>query len=113
MRISDWSSDVCSSDLYAVKALIDELGDFVHNAMMADVAAVGALYAEWTGYGKGITNYLSVPALPLDDMGSTFELPGGHISRCDLGKFRVIVDYQDAFFRAGGRVETETRQSVV
>src|SRR3546814_11996966 len=93
MRISDWSSDVCSSDL------------FVHNAMMADVAAVGALYAEWTGYGKGITNYLSVPDLPLDEMGTTFELPGGHIPGGALGKFRAIADYQEAFFRDGVKGE--------
>src|SRR3546814_20522121 len=72
----DSQSTLTLERLYAVKALIDVLGDFVHNAMMADVAAVGALYAEWTGYGKGITNYLSVPDLPLDEMGTTFELPG-------------------------------------
>ncbi len=74
--------------LYAIKALIDELGDFVHNAMMNDVAAVGALYADWTQYGAGITNYLSVPDLPLDTKGTKFELPGGYIPGGDLSNSR-------------------------
>lgn len=101
----DSQSTLTLERLYAVKALIDELGDFVHNAMMADVAAVGALYADWTGYGKGITNYLSVPDLPLDEMGTTFELPGGHIPDGDLASFRAIDNYQDAFFRDGVKEE--------
>src|SRR3546814_13367534 len=29
MRISDWSSDVCSSDLWVQQAIIDPEGDFV------------------------------------------------------------------------------------
>jgi hydrogenase large subunit len=101
----DSQSTLTLERLYAVKALIDELGDFVHNAMMADVAAVGALYADWTGIGKGITNYLSVPDLPLDEMGTKFELPGGHIPDGDLASFRPITDYQDAFFRDGVKEE--------
>lgn len=101
----DSQSTLTLERLYAVKALIDELGDFVHNAMMSDVAAVGALYADWTGIGKGITNYLSVPDLPLDEMGTKFELPGGHIPDGDLSKFRAITDYQDAFFRDGVKEE--------
>src|SRR5665647_1592883 len=44
----DSQSTLTLERLYAIKALIDELGDFVHNAMMNDVAAVGALYADWT-----------------------------------------------------------------
>jgi hydrogenase large subunit len=87
--------------LYAIKAWIDELGDFVHNAMMNDVAAVGALYADWTKYGAGVTNYLSVPDLPLDTKGTQFELPGGYIPAADLSKFQAITSYQDAYFRDG------------
>lgn len=101
----DSQSTLTLERLHAVKALIDELGDFVHNAMMADVAAVGALYADWTGYGKGITHYLSVPDLPLDEMGTQFELPGGYIPDGDLAKFRAVDDYQNAFFRDGVKEE--------
>jgi hydrogenase large subunit len=101
----DSQSTLTLERLYAVKALIDELGDFVHNAMMSDVAAVGALYAEWTGYGKGITHYLSVPDLPLDELGTQFELPGGYIPGGDLSQFHAIGTYQDAFFRDGVKEE--------
>lgn len=85
--------------LFAVKEYIDQLDDFVNNAMINDVAAVGALYADWTQYGAGVTNYLSVPDMPLNTKGTKFELPGGYIPNADLGKFHAITSYQDAFFR--------------
>jgi hydrogenase large subunit len=97
----DSQSTLTLERLFAIKALIDELGDFVNNAMMNDVAAVGALYADWTKYGAGVTNYLSVPDLPLDTKGTKFELPGGYIPGGDLGKFQAITGYQDVFFRDG------------
>lgn len=87
--------------LYAIKRLIDEVGDFVHNAMMTDTAAVGALYADWTQHGAGVTNYLSVPDLPLDEKGEQFELPGGYIPNADLEAFQSITSYKDAYFRDG------------
>src|SRR5271157_2916687 len=96
----DSQSTLTLERLFAIRALIDELGDFVNNAMMND-AAVGALYAEWTKYGAGVTNYLSVPDLPLDTKGTKFELPGGYIPAGDLGKFQAINSYHDAFFRDG------------
>ncbi|MCC2113965.1 MAG: nickel-dependent hydrogenase large subunit, partial [Hyphomicrobiales bacterium] len=87
--------------IYAIKALIDDLGDFIHNAMINDVAAVGALYADWTGYGAGITNYLSVPDMPLDTKGTSFELPGGHIPDGDIGAFKAITSTTDEYFVNG------------
>jgi hydrogenase large subunit len=87
--------------LYAIKAMIGELGDFVHNAMMTDVAAVGALYADWTNFGAGVTNYLSVPDLPLDTKGTRFELPGGYIPDGEISRFKPIESYTDAYFRDG------------
>jgi hydrogenase large subunit len=97
----DSQSTLTLERLYAIKALIDQLGDFIHNAMINDVAAVGALYADWTQYGAGITNYLSVPDFPLDTKGTKFELPGGYIPGGDLTKFQAITSYQDAYFRDG------------
>lgn len=97
----DSQSTLTLERLYAIRTLIDELGDFVHNAMMSDVAAVGALYADWTGYGAGITNYLSVPDLPLDEMGTKFALPGGYIPNADLAALKPITSYRDAYFRDG------------
>jgi hydrogenase large subunit len=87
--------------LFAIKAEIDKLGEFVNEAMIPDVAAVGALYADWTGYGAGITDYLSVPDLPLDTKGTQFELPGGYVPKGDLSLYKPITNYQDEYFRDG------------
>jgi hydrogenase large subunit len=84
--------------LYHVKTLIDEVNDFVKNVLLVDVAAVGAFYADWTAYGAGVLNYLSVPDMPLDSRGTSFELPGGYIPGGDLGKFTRIKSYRDEFF---------------
>jgi len=87
--------------LFYIKTLMDELGDFINNVYLVDVAAIGAMYADWTKYGSGVTNYLSVPDLPLDTKGTKFELPGGYIESGDLSKFKPITSYQDAYFQKG------------
>jgi hydrogenase large subunit len=97
----DSQSTLTLERLFAIKAEIDKLGEFVNKAMLHDVAAVGALYADWTKYGAGITDYLSVPDLPLDTKGTRFELPGGFIAKGDLSTFKPITSYQDGFFRDG------------
>ena len=85
--------------LYYVKTLIDEIGDFVKNVYMVDVAAVGAIYADWTTYGAGVTNYLCVPDMPLDTKGTKFELPGGYIPGGDVSKFKPIKSFNDKLFK--------------
>ena len=85
--------------LLHVKELIDKVGDFVENVYLIDVAAVGAFYADWTKHGAGVTNYLSVPDMPLDTKGEVFELPGGYIPGGDLGKFKPIKGFHDEMFR--------------
>ena len=85
--------------LLYVKTLIDEIGDFIQNVYMVDVAAVGALYADWTTYGKGVTNYLSAPDMPLDTKGTKFELPGGYIPGGNISKFKPITSFNDDFFK--------------
>jgi hydrogenase large subunit len=85
--------------LYYVKTLLDEASDFVHKVMVPDTAAIGALYADWTGIGKGLTDYLSVPDMPMDTRGTQFHLPGGYIPGGDVTKFTPIKNYQDPFFR--------------
>jgi Ni,Fe-hydrogenase I large subunit len=57
----DSQSTLTLERLFAIKAAIDKLGEFVNKAMIPDVAAVGALYADWTRYGAGVTR-LSVGA---------------------------------------------------
>lgn len=85
--------------LLHIKKLIDDVGDFVENVYMVDVAAVGAFYADWTTIGKGITNYLSVPDMPMDTKGEVFDLPGGYIPGGDVAKFVPIKSFHDEMFK--------------
>jgi hydrogenase large subunit len=87
--------------LYFVKTLIDELGDFINNVYFVDVCAIGAFYKEWTAYGAGVTNYLSMPEYPLDTKGTVFALPGGYIPGGDISKFQPIRNYQDDYVKKG------------
>jgi hydrogenase large subunit len=87
--------------LYKIRSLIDEIGAFVNQVYLPDVAAIGALYADWTGYGAGVTTYLAVPDMPLDTKSTQFALPGGYIPAGDLGAFRAVANYQDDFFENG------------
>ena len=94
----DSSTALNMEKLFYVKTLIDDVNEFVKTAMLSDVAAVGAFYADWTGYGAGVTSYLSVPDMPMDSKGTVFELPGGYIPKGDVGKFTAIKTYQDEYF---------------
>ena len=76
----DSQSTLTVERLFYIKQLIDDIGGFIHQVYLIDVAAVGAFYADWTQYGAGVTNYLSVPDMPLDTKGSTFSMPGGYIA---------------------------------
>jgi len=97
----DSQSTLTLERLYKAKTLIDELGAFINQVYLVDVAAVGALYADWTGYGAGVMNYLSVPDMPLDTRGTSFELPGGYIPGGDLSQMQLISSYEDGFFEDG------------
>ncbi|MFW6054530.1 MAG: nickel-dependent hydrogenase large subunit, partial [Thermodesulfobacteriota bacterium] len=94
----DSSASLTTEKLYHIKSLIDETEAFVKQVYLLDVAAVGAFYADWTGYGAGVTNYLSVPDLPQDSRGKEFLLPGGYIPNGDVGSFAPIQSFQDDFF---------------
>lgn len=87
--------------LMAVKGWIDKLADFVKNVYLVDVAAIGAFYADWTTYGRGIVDYLSVPDIPLDGKGTKFALPGGYVADGSLDKYTSIKTFDDAYFRDG------------
>jgi hydrogenase large subunit len=87
--------------LYYVKTLIDELGDFVNNVYFQDVCAIGAFYKDWTAYGAGVTNYLSMPEFPMDAKGTVFLHPGGYIPDGDISKFQPIKGWQDETIRKG------------
>ncbi len=95
----DSQSTLTVERLYFIKTLIDAVGDFVKNVYFVDVAAVGAIYADWTQYGAGVTDYLSVPEMPLDTKGEKFALPGGYITNGDTSTFKPITSFNDPFFK--------------
>ncbi len=91
--------------LYKVKDLLEDVASFVQQVYFADAAVVGGLYAEWARYGAGVTDYLSVPELPLDTKGTRFDMPGGTLI---AGASRAIAGFADAYFREGV-TESSTR----
>lgn len=97
----DSQSSLTMERLLAVKGWIDELADFVKNVYLVDVAAIGAFYADWTGIGAGVMEYLAVPDLPLDTKGTQFAMPGGYIKGGDLASFKPIGSFDDEYFRKG------------
>jgi hydrogenase large subunit len=98
---TDSPSTLTMERLFYVKTLIDELGDFVNNVYFQDVCTIGACYKEWTAYGAGVTNYLSVPEFPMDTKGTVFEHPGGFIPDGDISRFRPITGFEDDFIIKG------------
>lgn len=85
--------------LYFIKTIIDKVGDFVEHVLLVDTAVIAGYYAEWTKYGAGVTNYLSVPEMPLDTKGTVFALPGGYIPGGDIAKYTPIKSHHEPFFR--------------
>jgi hydrogenase large subunit len=85
--------------LYHIKDILDEMKAFVEQVYFVDVCAIGAMYPDWLGYGKGVTNYLAVPDLPIDTKGTEFDLPGGTIMDGDLGTVRAIKSFEDPYFK--------------
>jgi len=94
----DSQAGVNMNTLYTIKSILDEVVDFINQVYLIDVCAVGALYPDWLGYGAGVTNYLAVPDLPLDSAGESFDLPGGTIMNGDLGTYKPIKSFRDAYF---------------
>ena len=85
--------------LMQARQLLEEVRQFVHQVYLPDVIAIGALYKNWLAYGKGVTNYLAVPDLPLDSKGTVFDMPGGTIFGSDLKDFTPITSFDDRYFR--------------
>jgi hydrogenase large subunit len=87
--------------LFTVKNLLQEVLTFIKQVYLVDVCAIGAMYADWLGYGKGITNTLSVPDLPLDGKGTHFDMPGGAIFDGELDRLHPITSFNDPYFVEG------------
>ena len=84
--------------LYQIKSLLDKVVPFVQQVYVPDVCTVAGMYPEWFGYGSGVTNYLSVPDLPLDGKNTEFDLPGGFIPNGDLSKYTPIKGQKDPYW---------------
>ncbi len=84
--------------LYMVKDLLNSLDQFVTQVYLPDVCAIGAMYADWLGYGEGVTNYLAAPDMPTDGPATTFDLPGGTIMGGDLASQKPITSWSDPYF---------------
>src|SRR6266498_1225155 len=95
----DNDSTLNMSKLYAVKDLLDQMKAFIEQVYFVDVCAIGAMYADWLKVGAGVTNYLSVPDLPLDEKGATFDFPGGTIFNGDLTRVTPIASFGDPYFQ--------------
>ena len=87
--------------LYWIKQLTEEVRGFIQQVYLPDVAAIGALYADWLPYGKGVTNYLAVPDMVLDSKATSFDLPGGTIVDGDLSTTHAFTSFNDDRFRNG------------
>ncbi|THB73344.1 MAG: nickel-dependent hydrogenase large subunit [Desulfobulbaceae bacterium] len=85
--------------LNRVRQLVMEVRDFVNNVYLVDVAAVGALYAEWLPYGNGVTNYLAAPDMPTNAAATQFDLPGGTIMGGDLASVKGFSTLSDPYFK--------------
>lgn len=84
--------------LLKVKNFFEEVSDFVNQVYLVDVAAVGGYYLDWAKYGKGVTNYLSVPEFPVDERGTKFDAVGGVIMGGNLSKVKEIKTFNDKYF---------------
>ena len=85
--------------LYRIKQLLQEVKAFIDKVYLVDVAAVGALYAEWLPYGPGVTNYLATPDMPTNAAGTENDLPGGTIMGGDLGSVKLFKNLSDPYFK--------------
>ncbi|RAU20666.1 hydrogenase 2 large subunit [Paramagnetospirillum kuznetsovii] len=98
---TDSQSVLTIERLLKLKEHMDALGEFIRKVYLVDIAAIGAFYADWTKYGAGVMNYLSAPDFPMDSKGTQFLTPGGYIPGGDIGKYKPITAFGDAFLRDG------------
>jgi hydrogenase large subunit len=87
--------------LAQIKLLFDEVIPFVQQVYLVDACAVAALYNDWFKIGRGVTNYLAVPDLPLDTKGTQYDLPGGYIMDGNVSGVHGFKTAADQDFRAG------------
>ncbi|WP_038054863.1 nickel-dependent hydrogenase large subunit [Thermodesulfobacterium hydrogeniphilum] len=82
-----------------IRELLLRVKEYTQKVYLNDVIAIGCLYKDWFKIGRGVTNYLAVPDLPLDTKGTKFDLPGGTIFNGDLSTYHPIKSFNDPYFR--------------
>jgi hydrogenase large subunit len=97
----DNDSTLNMNKLYFIKELFTQMKEFVEQVYFPDVCAIGAMYPEWFSYGKGVSNYLAAPDLPVDARASQFDLPGGYLMNGDLGSVQPFTSWNEEAFRRG------------
>lgn len=83
--------------LALLRTLMEETRAFVKQVYYPDLLAIAGAYKEWFKYGAGVTNYLAVPELPVDEASKGFSLPGGIITQGDLAKYRPVRTQSDDY----------------
>ena len=86
--------------LEMLKSLLEECIPFVQQAYFVDVCLLAAYYPEWFKYGRGVSNYLAVPDLPVDAKATSFDLPGGVIRDGNLRGVTPIANWHDTAIRS-------------
>src|SRR3546814_16253151 len=112
MRISDWSSDVCSSDLFADKGehtLIGEIGDGEMALRLGLATLLGALLGvdrELRGYAAGIrTHSLVALSACVASMSELMLFHGLNAEGPQAGPLSVLQGFALAFgFICGGLI---------
>lgn len=83
--------------LALLRSLLEETRAFVKQVYYPDLLALAGAYKEWFKYGAGVTHYLAVPELPVDEASKGFILPGGIITQGDLAKYRPVRTQADDY----------------
>lgn len=83
--------------LALLRTLMEETRAFVKQVYYPDLLAIAGAYKDWFKYGAGVTNYLAVPELPVDEASKGFSLPGGIITQGDLAKYRPVRTQSDDY----------------
>jgi len=78
-----------------LQSLLQDLVPFVQQVYFVDACLLAASYPDWFRYGRGVTNYLAVPDLPVDAKATKFDLPGGVVTNGNLASVRSINDWHD------------------
>jgi hydrogenase large subunit len=85
--------------LGTLQSLLQDLIPFTQQVYFVDACLLAASYPDWFRYGRGVTNYLAVPDLPINGKATQFDLPGGVIGDGNLNSVLPIRNWKDQAIR--------------